>query len=306
MKITKSIFVIGLVLSLFSCHQSNKETTQNNGIATEAAIADSATIGLTTSGAADVYSADTVHKFIRTADLKFKVLDVAASTFKIEDAVKHHGGFITYTYMAGKIDKSSVNAISEDCSIVSTHYTVTNSITLRVPDTMLDTTLKEIAANVDFLDVRVIKAEDVSLQILANKIAQLQGTNHETRLVNAIDKKGTKLNDVINAEETLLNNQQNTSNFRISNLALTNQIKFSTVTLSIYQREVVRNEIIANEKDIKPFKMAFGRRIIAAMQSGWEMFESLVIFITNLWALLLLFFIGYVLFKKYGPNFLKN
>ncbi len=306
MKITKSIFVTGLSIFLFACQHSNNEMGLNKQTQSEAAVADSTNAGLTTSDAAVVNIADTVHKFIRTADLKFKVKDVAAATYKIEDAVRQHGGFIIYTNMAGNIANTTVNAISEDSSLVSTHYTVTNSITLRVPDIKLDTTLKDIAANVDFLDIRVIKAEDVSLQILANKIATSQGVNHATRIAKDIDNKGKKLNDIINAEESLLDNQKTTTTSTISNLVLADQIKYSTVTLSLYQLPVLRNEIVANDKNIQPYKQPFGTRVLASLHTGWEMVESLVIFIANLWALILLFIIGYVLYKKNSHNLLKT
>ena len=306
MKITKSILVTGLAIFLFACQHSNSEIGLDKLMQSEAAVADSTTAGLTTSDAAVVNSTDTVHKFIRTADLRFKVKDVASATYKIEDAVRQQGGFITYTNMAGNIANTTVNAISEDSSIVSTHYTVTNSITLRVPDSKLDTTLKAIAANVDFLDIRVIKAEDVSLQILANKIANSLGINHAKRIANAIDDKGKKLNDIVNAEEKLLVNQKSTADSKIANLALADQIKYSTVTLSLYQLPVMRNEIVANDKNIQPYKQPFGTRILASLHSGWELVESLVIFIANLWALILLLIIGYMLFKKHSHNLVKT
>ena len=45
-------------------------------------------------------------------------------------------------------------------------------MTLRVPNTTLDGTLKEIASNIDILDYRVIKANNVDLDLLSNSLNQ--------------------------------------------------------------------------------------------------------------------------------------
>lgn len=73
-----------------------------------------------------------------------------------------HGGFVTFTNLTGAINIDSSRAVSVDSSLETTYFTVANSIIIRVPNTELDTTLKEISKNVKYLDYRIIKAEDVT------------------------------------------------------------------------------------------------------------------------------------------------
>ena len=145
-----------------------------------------------------------------------------------------------------------ITATSADFSIKTTHFTVTNFIVLRVPNTRLHSTLKEITANIDYLDFRVIKAEDVALYIMANKLAQEHAIGNEQQLANTTDQKGRKLNDIINAEETFLNRQEQSDNAQICNLSTSDQMLYSTVNMFIYQKQDSESVIIYNKKRLLP------------------------------------------------------
>lgn len=142
-------------------------------------------------------------KFIRTAYIKFKVKDVAKSTYFIEDATAKFGGFVTFTDLKSEIIEKNETKVSQDSTLITTKYAVTNDITIRVPNTRLDTILKTIAKQIDFLDYRIIKADDVSLKLLSNQLTQKRGENSEKRLEKAIESKGKKLDNVIEAEEKI-------------------------------------------------------------------------------------------------------
>ena len=243
---------------------------------------------------------DTTRRFIRTADLKFKVKSVIKSTYDIENITNRQGGFVTYTNLTSDISNVANTTVSADSSLETTYYTVTNSITLRVPNVKLDTTLKEISNNIDYLDYRIIKAEDVALQILSNKLTQKRSVKNEERLANAINNRGRKLNETTIAEEILLNKQEQADNAKISNLSLTDQIKFSTINLSIYQRQTIRRELISNDKNIEAYEPGFGMKILEALKFGWDMLETLLVFLTKLWGLFLFAILVYFFYKKYG------
>ncbi len=243
---------------------------------------------------------DTTRKFIRTAELKFKVKSVINSTYNIEDITNRQGGFVTYTYLASSINNIITTAVSADSSLETTFFTVKNSITLRIPNTKLDTTLKEIAANIDFLDYRIIKADDMALQILSNNLTQKRTVKNEERLINAIDKRGKKLNETASAEELLLSKQEQADNAKIANLSLTDQIQFSTVNLIIYQHPTMRQELTPNYKNIDAYEPGLGQKILESLKFGWKIIEAIFVFLTKLWGLFLLGFAAYIIYKKYG------
>jgi len=297
MKHTK--IILGLFLSILFIGCTPKK-------AYEAPRVDSTAISMVSSSAAVESKKDSTHKFIRTADLKFKVKSVIKSTYNIEELTAHMGGFVTYTELSSNIDDTETKSVSADSSLIITHYTVINSITLRVPNTKLDSTLKLISANIDYLDHRIIKADDVALQMLSNNLAIKRSAKNESRITKAIDNRGKKLNETTTAEEVVVNKQEQADNARIANLSLRDQMNFSTINLVIYQRQAVRHELIANDKNIKEYESGFGTKILDSISNGWNMLEAVIVFIFNLWGLVLLGVIIFVLYKLYVIKFKKK
>ena len=111
--------------------------------------------------------------FLKTVDIKFKVKDVVSTTTIIENICNAQGGFLTYSNLLSSINNKVSVAVSIDSSMEINNYSVSNSIIIRVPNNKLDTVLKAIALDVDYLDHRIIKADDVGLQIFTNKLTTL-------------------------------------------------------------------------------------------------------------------------------------
>lgn len=303
MKNIKLLALSGLFIFALACNSSkNKEGFADE----EIGLTDSTSVNqiqpLTVANTAN----DTTRKFIRTADIKFKVSDVVNATYKIEDAVKNNGGFVTFTNLSSEIINTDLVELSADSSIEITKYNTNNSLTIRVPNSKLDTTLKEISKTIEFLDYRVVKADDVALQLLGNDLAQQRQINNEKRLKSAIDKRGKKLSETTAAEELLINKQEKADEARLSNLSLKDQINFSTVNIYIYQKPVVRKEILANAKSIKGYEPGFGSKVAASLAIGFEIFEDFLLFLVKIWTLVLIGFLGYYFYKNYKPSSLKS
>jgi hypothetical protein len=290
------IITIGIyaTLLILGCNNNSKDLLENSPMAP-----DSTSNAIVPSSAAVENNKDSSKKFIRTADVKFKVKSVIQSTYDIENITNRHGGYVTFTNLSSNINNVTLSAISADSSLETTYYTVTNTITLRIPNTKLDTTLKEIANNIDFLDYRIIKAEDVGLQILSNNLTQKRTIKNEERLTNAIDNRGKKLNETTIAEETLLNKQEQVDYAKISNLSLADQVNFSTINLSIYQKPTIKREVNSNEKNIDEYEPGLGIKLLEALKYGWNIIETLIIFLTKLWGQVLFSFLVYLLYKKF-------
>ncbi len=236
--------------------------------------------------------------FLKTADIKFKVKDVVNSTYNIENICHIHGGFVTLTNLESTVHKKESVPVSVDSSVETNNYSVSNSIIIRVPNNKLDTVLKDIAANVDYLDCRIIKADDVSLQLLANQLTQNRIKKNETRLVTAIDNNTKKLIETTAAEDLLLSKEELSDNSKIENLSLTDQINFSTVNLSIYQNDVTRRNIFAHEKPIKVYEPSFGSKMADSLLFGWNIVMEILVFFSKFWAILLAAMLVYFLYKK--------
>ncbi|MCL1937113.1 MAG: DUF4349 domain-containing protein [Candidatus Azobacteroides sp.] len=304
---SKKFFTLILVgIAFGSCSKSSGPRPEASEVMMAEEKAAASPSDYVSSSAAVENPQDTTHQFIRTANLKFKVKDVVQSTYDIEDITNKQGGFVTYTNLTSEVDRVNTVNISADSSLISTYYTVVNSLTLRVPNIRLDTALKEIARNIDFLDYRIIQAQDVALQILANSLSQKRLAKNEERLANAIDRQGRRLNETASAEELLLNKQEQADNAKIANLALSDQISFSTVSLSIYQKQSVKRELVFNEKNSTAYQPSWGRQFLESLRWGWNLLADLVIFITKFWAFIVLGVVAYLAYRKYGHKIRKK
>ena len=289
-KIVLTLLALGLVLS---CKES---ASKENAAYAEEAVTDSTSV---VSSSAAVENKNSNRKFVRTADVKFKVKNVAKSTYAIEDATTKFGGFVTYTNLQSNIHSEDRTKVSQDSTLVTTKYKVDNNITIRVPNTKMDTVIKTIAKQVHFLDYRIIKADDVSLQMLSNELAQKRSNSSEKRLANAIDSKGKKLNQIVDAEATLDVKKEQNDASKLQNLSLQDQVNFSTLTLNIYQDESIKQEMVANEKSINAYRPNIGLQIWDSIKTGWFMLENIVSFIVVLWPFALLGFLGLLGYKKF-------
>ncbi|MCW1148504.1 DUF4349 domain-containing protein [Flavobacterium lacisediminis] len=289
-KIVLTLLALGLVLS---CKES---ASKENATYMEEAATDSTRV---ISSSAAVENKNSNRKFVRTADVKFKVKNVAKSTYAIEDATTKFGGFVTYTHLQSNIHSEDRTKVSQDSTLVSTKYKVDNNITIRVPNTKMDTVIKTIAKQIHFLDYRIIKADDVSLQMLSNELAQKRSNSSEKRLANAIDSKGKKLNQVVDAEATLDAKKEQNDASKLQNLSLQDQVNFSTLTLNIYQDESIKQEMVANEKSINAYRPNIGFQIWDSVKTGWFMLEHIISFVVVLWPFMLIGFLGFLGYKKF-------
>jgi hypothetical protein len=299
MKKTPKIALALVLLSIaISCKQASKgeEATMESAAP---AMEEAADAKEATASSAAVEPKHSNRKFIRTADIKFKVKNVPKSTYAIEDATTKFGGFVTYTNLESNISDTEQTKVSQDSALITTKYTVVNDITIRVPNTRLDTVIKVIAKQIDFLDARLIKADDVTLQLLSNQMAQNRSNHSEKRIEKAIDTKGKKLNQIIDGEDHLNDKKEENDNKKLENLSMKDQISFSTLSLKIYQNPAVKQEMIANEKSINAYRPNIGLQIWDSLKTGWFMLEGIIAFVVQLWGIALIGFLTWLGYKKF-------
>jgi hypothetical protein len=298
MKSIKFGIIAIVALLIWSCSQNRSESPEMEmvEIAYDMAASEKESISenLThppetyiSSSAALENPSDTTRKMIRTANIKFKVKDVIKSTYNIENIVVKHNGFVENTNLTSQINYTKETTISEDSALLAINYTVINVLVLRVPNTQLDATLKEIAQFVEFMDYRNISARDVTLDLLSKRLEQNRLARYDSRMTNAIDNKGRRLADVNDAEDNLLHRQAQADEAKLANLQILDKIKFSTITLYLYQNQSIKYEVIAKEKTIKPYSVPFGTRFADGLKFGWTIIVEIFLFLINIWSLLL-------------------
>lgn len=308
MKISNTIAIVTISVFILSCNRSTEEKAMD--IPSADRVEKSPAFNeLTTSKLEESYAGNGIEgkrKFIRTADLKFKVKNVTESTNTIEDITKRFGGFVTSTELRSEIDKVTNTAVSEDSSLETTYFSVLSSISLRVPDVKLDSVLKEISGQVEYLDHRTIRADDVSLQMLANDLTRIRSSKDlETESdISYYDKP--KVKDKIALRQYLNGSRANIDEARLANLFLKDRVSFSTIILSIYQKQALNRELISNNKNIKEYEPGFGSKLVESFNFGWEIIKSFLLAIMKIWGLLVLAIIIFIVHRTFSGKTQKS
>jgi len=258
----------------------------------ETGVADTAKMNYVPSFATRIGKIDSIKKFIRTADIKFKVKNVEKSTYKIEDIIHHFDGFVINTNLNCRINYTESHRIKEDSMLERKHFTVENSITFRVPKTLLDTTLKQIVSQIDFLDHRIITLEDITFQEIKNKMHQKRFGRYQERITKATNNSN-KTNAIVNAEDGLYEKQGEADNSALEDLIRNDKVAYATVTMYIYQDEKVRDEVVFSQPNVQSYKPSFGSEFVSSLKFGWTIVEQLFLLLVKMWPLIL---IGVALF----------
>ncbi len=245
---------------------------------------------------------DAQRKFLRTADLHFKVKDVRKSSEQIEDLTTKYGGFVTYSDMHTVEHEKKTVVISEDSLLQISSADIENDIIIRVPNQHLPTILKELNGMMIYVDHRTIKAEDVRLQMLSNELANKRQEKFVDRNQTVHENRKGNIGTAVEAEETLLDHQTIADSHKIQNLSLQDQVDFSTITIKLYQATFLHKVMVENREKIENYRPNVFIRIWDSVKTGWMFLEDLIVILMRLWVFIVLGGVGlwYYLFKKKG------
>lgn len=261
-----------------------------------ASMQDAALNGELFSAAAAIPSGiDSLKKFVRDAEIKFSVNNTANATLRIEDIALRNGGFVINSNLNSEVELRQTTPMNRDSAIETTRYTLHSQIVLRVPYRQLDTTLRSIGKLSVFLDKRRVSAEDVGLQMFEKELARLREGLYRTELAGSEENKNSPKADRARAS------REATDQARIETLKLEDAIRFSTVTVDVYQQPQISQRMVANT-DVALPKQPFVSRIGEALEAGGEILVALFLGIMHLWGVLLLALLGYFSWKWLGKK----
>lgn len=227
-------------------------------------------------------------KFIKTAELKFKVNNVLFATESIEDITVKFGGYMTFSNLQNRHENSKNARLSRDSILISKQIVVVNKIQLRVPNERLDSFIRELNPLIVFFDYRVIKLSDVTLQYALNQKKTDRLQKYEQRQSQHIDNKPSKLKETTTAEDNLLERQNQADDLQVKSMALDDQVKYCNLIIEIYQKPIIVKEVIADFDYVSDAKPNFFIRIGDSIVQGWWILEEVVLFLIKIWGIVLL------------------
>jgi len=301
--INNNVIIAGITLTfvLFSCSPSAEEKSINGSYnyaeAAEQAKMDSVSPNMLNSSAVIANTKDSSHIFMRNADIKFSVKDVRKATHNIEHIIRKYDGFVTYTRLEGTKIKNHSVRVTEDSLMNVYNCNTWNEITLRVPNTYLDSALIEMDGLVDFLDSRTITADDVKLKLVAAQLNTKRNQKHLSKLDKTIDKQGKKLPETMDGLNELDYTQTIQDEQHLNLLDLKDKVEYSTVKLYIYQPETTTYEKVLFPAEITIYKPSFASKMANAGEMGWNILQGILVFFVTIWPFIFLFVVIWLIAK---------
>lgn len=239
--------------------------------------------------------------FIRTADARFQVKNVYKTTLELEKLVTDFKGFITENNLTNQITKREEIEVSQDSILRVVLHQVNNSLTIRLPQDSLDAFLHRVGKWLIFLDHRIVRADDVTLSLKAHAQKASRSQEYEKRYTNAIDKKpqDTKLGDATQAEDNLLQRQNDIDQNLLQRESLQDQVAYCTLKLHIYQAETIHKSLIENYRKIEQYQPSFWSKMGDSVSRGWQGLLAVIVALTNLWVFFVVGLIGLAIYVRY-------
>ena len=216
----------------------------------------------------------TQRQIIRTADYRIKVADVEESTANIKTLVRKYQGFMA------------------DMDLSTTHYEMTNRITVRVPNDQFDDLIAAIGTEALFTHHKKISAQDVTEEFVDLTVRLNAKKEVRDRYVHILRTKSKTVKEVLETEEKIRHLQEEIEAKEGRLRYLQEKISLSTIHLTIYQEMAIADAPIA-------LQSTFSNDFKAGFVNGWQMILSVLIGLINIWPLLFLGGgIGYLIWRK--------
>lgn len=229
-------------------------------------------------------SADTVAnsndstKLVKTADMRIKVKNVQSAAETVSKLTLVCGGRVMHHTQQSNVVNHQDITLANDSVKKLTVYNTAADMVLKVPSDAVELFMDSLNHLSTFIDQRKMDIEDRTLNYMSEK---LKANNRQASVEM---RKSIKLTQ--NGADSILKLKDDVVDRKIANLKTDDDVKFSTLTLTLYQNNTVSQEVIPSE-DLSDYNSSLFVRVGLAFSRGWFYFSQLLVGILNLWAFIL-------------------
>lgn len=214
----------------------------------------------------DLIDSGLVHN-VRMVEYKAKVPNVFNCITKLSFITNKYGGYISSDQVKNNQLNKTSRKVKADSSLLITQYYTSNTIVLRIPHFYMDTALKEISENLEFIDYKYSKVNDSFIGIYtASSYLQRLNQNYSDGI------SFQKWEGEINYDKLI---EEYTSNY-------------GAVILSIYQNPEIRVEKIGIPKLMEDYKTPFLVQTRIELSQGLKLISKFWFFTLRYWPILTL------------------
>ena len=221
---------------------------------------------------------------VKTADMRVRVKNVQTAAEKISTLVSLKDGMVMHHNMKSEIVSSREIKISDDSIKKLTVFNINADMTVKVPSNFIEAFMDSVNHLSTYIDTRSMDIEDRTIDYVAE---EWKANNRE---------KSVKLREKIKpttqqAADSILRVEDDIVDRKVANLRTEQAANYSTVTLNLYENNVVKAEVLANE-DLSTYNLPLFKRIGLALSTGWFYFADFVVGVLHLWPFIIALAIG--------------
>ena len=274
MKALYCLYILSFSLFIFSCNSSAIKQQEE-------------VVALSDTTSVNGFSGDEV-KLVKTAGLHCKVHDVEKSTRAVSAIAQQFGGMVFNLSMEYEETGRNELPLSADSLMIVTVATPQANMTIRMPSQNLEAFMYGVADIGYFTRSSTLNIDDRSLQYLENNLKQQSRTAVITGSSLRRDKSFTHTR-AIQVKDDVIDKQ-------LANRSIDAQVNYSTVSLTLYQNQVIRKEVVANYA-VADYQLPFSQRLGNAISNGWQMFQSFLLVLAHLWMFVFITAGGYFYYR---------
>ena len=245
------------------------------------------------------------------ASANFTVKDVVKSSAAIETLTRQQGGYVALSNISN-YPRSDRTFVQGDKNITITTYNRQAEMTVRVPRVNVNKFLEQMQQQVAFLNGQEFTAQDVTLDIYREQLASQLNSDmadelSQERLDSKNDKDQGSNVDAITATYAARRQEELA---KLEQMDIADKVKYSTINLSFMQPDVSYKETTQNlDVLIDAERPSFSTQVNQSFKDGWNILRSLALGIIQLWWLVVLggvFYLIYRMIKAIYRKFFKH
>lgn len=224
-------------------------------------------------------------RFIRTVSVDFQVQDVQRAVQRIEDLAVRSGGFVTRSAVNSEVRATQRRPLGDGRLVELSVYVQRANLQVRVPGARAQGFVRQLAAEMDFLDRREYQAVDAQFELLRQELARARHAQAQRELARAA-QGGVRTGENVMAIEAASAAALARDEALLARRTFEDQVAFATIDLAMHQPEHVRRSERPDVAAILDREgSGFFRRAGAAVASGWSGLLEVALALAALWPL---------------------
>lgn len=212
-------------------------------------------------------------KIIKSATARYKVKNVKKATYDIKMLARKHKAYIS------------------DLRFENDLYKKENRFTIKVPKNQFDVLMDSVHTVVDFVEHENISTKDVTEEYMDLETRLKTKIEVKVRFENILRKNAKTVEDILKTEDKLRVIQEEIESAQGRLKYLTNKVAFSTIQIDLY-------ESVDYVEKPASYSKTFLDKAKQGISNGWAFIEGFIIVLINIWPLLIIGTISFILVKK--------